>query len=651
MATNVSTIGFTGADYTSIATWESDTTLDLVSAGDIEILEVHNDLGAITVSSTITFAGATVDASNYRVIKNADGKGWEGDTDDTSAATLACQGNYRLVVEEQYFRFDGIRFTGNGASNFCFGADGNNVMIVRCLFDGRSQTFNICELTGSRAGWQFLRCVFMDCGEYTVDTSSSGTNYCQNCTFYGCNYGPSTYGGGRLVYNNSISVGNSNNHYADSPSNWATGTDYNIMGGSDYYPSGNVIQNAVATASTSPGAGTWVMYNNITGGSEDFNIQDHASNSAKDYGKTLTGEVVVDAAGVSASGTWECGALNFYVAPGGETYEVTVSSSLSLSHNSGMQRKRNRLAVSSINLYDTFISEVTFIAVYNAVNVSSLLNVNDNLGIQRERNKSISSSIDLDTALDIYLQRSRALFSSITLTDSITRSLITTTEEILRVLSSAVVVADILEVDRQRYKKLNDNLDLTHIINVARQLVKKLIQPISIGDSIYPSREYPRFLQSNLELNDALSAEIAQFLQYAVLLHTTLEFSDGFDLETERSVYRLVQTFVPLYENLIAERKQLVEINLTDNIELFDNLVYSVRSFLTEILLHDNLVLTDQTISSIQRLLKPIGVIVYGLSKAKIKYNIRSSKIEYLLEKQKKIIYTLRNIKGRTIYH
>jgi hypothetical protein len=681
----------TGEDYATIAAWESATEGAL--GGDIERLEIwgDDDSGIVTVSSTITFSGATgVSATSYREIVAKSGDGWEGDMNATNPVTIACQGNYRLVMEEEYFRFDGIRFTGNGASNFTFGTDADNFMAVRCFFDGRDQAFNIFEITGSRAGVQMLRCVVIDCNDYTWDSSSSGTCYCQNCTFSGCAYGPSSWGSGRTVYNNSISVGNSNNHYADAESNWATGTDYNIQGDSNYSPTGNLITNATATASTSPGGGTWVMYDNITSGSEDFNIQDHASNSAKDYGKTLTGEVVTDAAGVAASGTWECGALNFAAAPSGETYNITISSSVDLSHAAEPQRWRDRVTGDTLALNDAFIAEIISSYVINSIMISSDLTLNDGSGVQRQRYRLPSSTVDLGSSSEVQRWRDRLSSSIMDLGSStlVQRERSQLLNDVValgtaigrqlnrsRRLETPLDALDAVGVQRQRDLLLSSIFDLDTRMRVARELDRVIATTVALYDAVVRSIQYGEYqisdkvLSSSLELNDLLKPTVwyvrrllsslvvthsltyakARFLLNAILLHSDLEVNDT--VKVERRVLRLCESFVPFYESLSGEvdRQRL----LADELVLYDDILQDAIKVLSDILLHDNLDLSHQVIASIQRLFKPIGVIIYGLEKPRIAYTIQHGpgKIVYELKHREGIVYRLLNIKGETIYH
>lgn len=163
------------------------------------------------------------------------------------------------------------------------------------------------------------------------------------------------------------------------------------------------------------------------------------------------------------------------------------------------------------------------------------------------------------------------------------------------------------------------------------------------------ARTRARELLSTLIIFDALSYTTLQFLLHAITLHSQLELEDT--LNVEREVMRLCESFVAFYDDIKGEHQR--NRRVTDTLDVYDDILQDAIKVLSDILLHDNLELTHKTIVSIQRLFKPIGVIIYGLDKARIEYAVHHGpgKIEYTLGPRGGIVYRLLNIKGETQYH
>jgi len=72
---NISTYG-TGKDYTVLATWEAATDIDLVTATQSEVLECYDTDASF--NDYVSLAGATTNASYFRIIRPASGQGHDG---------------------------------------------------------------------------------------------------------------------------------------------------------------------------------------------------------------------------------------------------------------------------------------------------------------------------------------------------------------------------------------------------------------------------------------------------------------------------------------------------------------------------------------------------------------------------------------------
>lgn len=112
---NVSTYGAGGfgRDYTSLATWESATDNDLVSAAQSEILECYDD--AANFDDRVTLSGATTSAAYFRIIRPAGTKGdasWQGHdgVPDVGVTFTTSSGIGFLVSGEDYVSIQDLIF-------------------------------------------------------------------------------------------------------------------------------------------------------------------------------------------------------------------------------------------------------------------------------------------------------------------------------------------------------------------------------------------------------------------------------------------------------------------------------------------------------------------------------------------------------------
>jgi len=102
---NVSTYGV-ARDYSSLATWESATDIDLVSAAQSEVLECYDD--AASFNDLINMSGATTNSSYFRIIRPAGVKGeasWQGHDGTPNNGVYfhnQSNGNEGFILNEDY---------------------------------------------------------------------------------------------------------------------------------------------------------------------------------------------------------------------------------------------------------------------------------------------------------------------------------------------------------------------------------------------------------------------------------------------------------------------------------------------------------------------------------------------------------------------
>ncbi len=160
MATNTSSIGTTGRDYSTIAAWEAATDNDLVTAGDIEKGEAYDDSN---FSEAVTFGGATTDASNYRILVAARGEEYDPDTDTGCYNSVSSTSNV-FRINEDYFRLQYFGAAQNSSSSsavHCFRSDQDNVGIDGCfgLKDQGTPGFGGVFFRGGGDNLQITNCI------------------------------------------------------------------------------------------------------------------------------------------------------------------------------------------------------------------------------------------------------------------------------------------------------------------------------------------------------------------------------------------------------------------------------------------------------------------------------------------------------------
>jgi hypothetical protein len=192
VATNVSTIRSSGGDYTSITTWESATDNDLVTAGDIEVAEYYADQ---TWTDRVTIAGATTDASNYRIIRAASGERHDGTSGGGGVVIDPSSTGHVHTVQEDYFRADWLRITGwSGTSSEAFRISGaTGFRLSHSIIHDSGATDCDCVYTGDfqssdTAVFYISNCIFFAIHRMAIHCqgATNKTVHVSNCTFAEC---------------------------------------------------------------------------------------------------------------------------------------------------------------------------------------------------------------------------------------------------------------------------------------------------------------------------------------------------------------------------------------------------------------------------------------------------------------------------------
>lgn len=204
-----------GRDYTSLATWEDDTDIDLVTAGKGEVLTCYDD--ASPYNQIITMAGATTNSSYFRVVRAASGMRGTPTSGVRFYSSATATNSYVFNSSEDYSCFYDIEChwstdTTNQRLTFYFA--GNYHKPVGCTAYGRGGTNTII-------GFYYLGsngCVTVNC--YSTNGGSGATsfgyhlftasvNYFYNCTSRYNNIGFSNSLAINQIAKNCISQNNS----------------------------------------------------------------------------------------------------------------------------------------------------------------------------------------------------------------------------------------------------------------------------------------------------------------------------------------------------------------------------------------------------------------------------------------------------------
>lgn len=182
---NIQTYGDGTRDYTSLATWESATDNDLVTATTSEVLECYAD--SPSFADDVNLFGATTNASFFRIIRPAVGEGHDGTpnsgvvfTTTTANSIISCSEDHDLAQDLV------LRSTTNqvGGTN-CVGINSgvNDVEIVGCLLKATNSG------TGSGRGFTSFGAAtnyVIDCVAYKCDNSGFFVATPSTVVFYNC---------------------------------------------------------------------------------------------------------------------------------------------------------------------------------------------------------------------------------------------------------------------------------------------------------------------------------------------------------------------------------------------------------------------------------------------------------------------------------
>jgi hypothetical protein len=313
------TRAYSGTDHTPFVNWESAREGDLVTDDVIErgICYKDND-GEFEFTSQFEIDGSTTDSSHFLWLTVADSERHDGRA-GTGVAIDGNGGNNGIRARDDYTRIEwlevkNVRNVGSAAA--LIAREVSNVLfqyvIVHDFDDASNDVYGVRTLTFTGSSDLIVRNSIIYDGDHAAikGDDANDTVTVENCTIYGM----ADYGiyldlttASNFTVRNTISL---NNGGTDTDFDAGMTQSYNISEDSTASGTGS-LTGRTATASAEPGAGDWVVFTNLTAGSEDFHLRNIAENDALNAGDDLSSSFTGDIDGQTrptGAGTWDIGA-------------------------------------------------------------------------------------------------------------------------------------------------------------------------------------------------------------------------------------------------------------------------------------------------------------------------------------------------------
>lgn len=295
-----------GRDYTTTASWEAAQQGDLVTLQQIHTGVLYND-SIYEASTTTTFDGSTTDASYYMKLTVAPGERHTG-IPGTGVLFDGHDNATCINISDPYTRVEWIsakNCTGSNGRDI-FRIQSTNALIEYLLGFSQEDSTNstvAVDFDDMSGGVGTIRnSIIIDAdsrGIYSSGTAAPGeTITIQNVTLYNTN--------GRGVQGLTDNTTNVTNTIAVN-----SGTqDYDIILGTQTNTissdTSGSLASRVVTTNCAPGAGSWVIFNNLTSGKENLHLKNCPENDAVGASSTLSFTFDID--GDIRTAPWDIGA-------------------------------------------------------------------------------------------------------------------------------------------------------------------------------------------------------------------------------------------------------------------------------------------------------------------------------------------------------
>ncbi|MCA9400680.1 MAG: hypothetical protein KC713_03575 [Candidatus Omnitrophica bacterium] len=298
--TKVGTAGGPTRDYTSLTAWEAGEQADLTAGGGtIAHAEVYND-GDIT--DAVTISGWTTSATEYIYIYGESAERHDG-TEGTGSRVIGDDSGGVITSGEDdvWTEFMEVQGGGGNSADENFETDNRDRQKIHYVLSYDSNDHGIDQT--SAGDTQMYNLITYDTGDSSIRSNNGSTIF----TVYNvtcATAGDFCYeeGSGTYTTSNSIAV---NSGGTDIHSNITQS--YNISSDASASGTGS-LASRTATDNGAPGAGNWVIFTSLAGGSEDYHLQNVAENDAIDAGTDLSGTFTDDIDEEARDGSFDIGA-------------------------------------------------------------------------------------------------------------------------------------------------------------------------------------------------------------------------------------------------------------------------------------------------------------------------------------------------------
>jgi len=211
---NISTYG-TGKAYTVLATWEAATDIDLVTATQSEVLECYDTDASF--NNYVALAGATTNASYFRIIRPASGQGHDG-TPNNGVTFISTTDADCVIISESNSQIQDIiaSLNINSVNNrYIFRAINNLAGFIGCIaFNGVNAGTGVVTgilLNAASPDKAFaVNCLSHNNEVRGFWATATGTHYFYNCTAVGNANDGFLRSSGTAIAKNCLSSGHTN---------------------------------------------------------------------------------------------------------------------------------------------------------------------------------------------------------------------------------------------------------------------------------------------------------------------------------------------------------------------------------------------------------------------------------------------------------
>lgn len=302
---------------TSIYGWGACATGDLTCKNMIAAAKIDGAWTSADTAAVIIRDTWTTDATRYVKVYTTPSARHDGKWNTNKYRLETGTGAATLKVNTSYTIIDGLQIRNSGT------ASTDNVVELY----GYMQAFTI-KNNIIKNGYRGIQYGMLANGSNTyiynniiygayytgIEFASSytGSNFVYNNILYGNNTSSSDYGGGvninsTVTLSNNILMGHPTGMLKKDIISGGGPESYNISSDTSAAGTGS-LTSRIATTNTTPIAGFWVVFTNLTSGSEDFHLQNSSENDALNAGTDLSSVFKGDVDNGLRSGAWDIGA-------------------------------------------------------------------------------------------------------------------------------------------------------------------------------------------------------------------------------------------------------------------------------------------------------------------------------------------------------